>query len=133
MSFLFIFIKKLKFITMKYLYIIAAFLFTISTYAQKKPSFVKEGNLVVGTYYHDDGTVSQTGAYLDGKLHGKWISYNRDGEKVTEGNYTNGVKSGTWFFWDGKELSEVKYNNNQITTVISHNSSSNVVMNFRNN
>ena len=118
---------------MKYIYIIAAFLFTISTYAQKKPSFVKEGNLVIGTYYHDDGTVSQTGAYLDGKLHGQWISYNRDGEKVTQGTYTNGVKSGTWFFWDGKELSEVKYDNNQITTVISHNSSSNVVMNFRNN
>ena len=74
--------------------------------------------------------MSQTGTYKEGKLHGEWISFDNEGNKVAVGNYTKGVKTGKWFFWDGNELSEVNYSNNAIASIKTWESNSNVALNF---
>jgi hypothetical protein len=40
------------------------------------------------------------GAMLDGKRHGKWLFWYKDGKRQLEGDYLNGQKTGTWVKWD---------------------------------
>ena len=117
---------------MKYILIISALLVSAFSFAQNnyKPTFEKEGDLVKGTYFFDNGQVSQSGTYKEGKLHGEWISYNDEGDKVAVGNYSNGSKTGKWFFWDGEELSEVNYSKNEISSIKTNENNSNVAVNF---
>ena len=62
--------------------------------------------------------VSQTGTYnLDGKLQGKWLSFDTEGNKIVSANYDNGKKVGKWFYWNDKTLKEVDYTNNTIVSV----------------
>ncbi len=82
-----------------------------------EPKFEKEGDLIKGTFYYADGTVSQEGTYKDGELHGEWIAYDINGNKTSLANYTQGVKTGKWFFWNSDKLTEVDYENNQIAGV----------------
>ena len=96
----------------------------------KKPIFEKEGELVKGTFYHDNGEVSQQGFYLDKKLHGKWVAYDANGKKIALGQYENGKKTGKWFFWNNDQLSEVSYSNNTIAEVTTWSEKSEVVSNF---
>lgn len=95
-----------------------------------KPNFEKKGNIITGTFFYDNGTVKQEGTYnKDGKLHGEWIMYNTKGKKTAMGNYTNGEKTGKWFFWkSGEELVEVDYNNNQIADVTTWQNSNSVAI-----
>jgi len=106
---------------MKKTFIAIAFLvFTTLSYAQQKKEVKlnKEINLIEATYYHDNGEVSQEGTFdLAGKLHGEWISYNEEGDKISVGKYTNGLKTGKWVFWSGTDKKEVEYNNNAIASV----------------
>ena len=98
-----------------------AFILTVTlTYAQKERTLKlnKETNLIEATYYHDNGTVSQTGSYtIDGKLHGDWISFNSQGHKVVSATYNEGKKVGKWFYWNEDTLKEVDYTNNAIASV----------------
>ena len=97
-----------------------AFLIAVVSFAQEKRDLKlnKDTNLIDVVYYHDNGVVSQTGAYTtDGKLHGEWLSYNTDGKKQVSANYDNGTKVGKWFFWKEATLKEVDYNNNRIASV----------------
>ncbi|AVR45024.1 nicotinic acid mononucleotide adenyltransferase [Christiangramia fulva] len=111
--------------------ILAAALFAIGTTAMAqtapKPVFEKQGDLIKGTFYYDDGNIRQEGTYKDGKLHGEWISYNKDGEKTAIAQYNNGQKDGIWFFWSGDKLTEVNYDHNTIASVNSWESSSSLV------
>lgn len=78
----------------------------------------EETNLIEATYYHDNGVISQKGAFnLGRKLHGEWISYNDEGDKVALGSYKNGIKTGKWYFWEGDTMTEVEYENNAIASV----------------
>lgn len=78
----------------------------------------KETNLIEATYYHDNGMISQTGTFnLDGKLHGEWLSYDQNGQKIALGSYDNGLKTGKWYFWSGDSVKEVEYSNNSIASV----------------
>lgn len=100
--------------------ILAAFAFIICTTVAAqdiKPVFVKDGDLVKGTFYYEDGSISQEGTYKDGKLHGNWISFDKNGNKVAMANYENGEKTGKWFFWSEDKLTEVDYNENRIAEV----------------
>ncbi len=74
-------------------------------------------NTVKAVYFHDNGQVKQTGFYKDGKLHGKWTSYDLNGNKIAMGEYENGQKSGKWFFWNNAKLAEVDYNSSRIAEV----------------
>lgn len=106
---------------MKKILLFLAVIFTAgTTFSQTEPKLTlnKENNLIEATYYHTNGKVSQKGTFnLDKKLHGKWISYNEEGEKISIGNYTNGIKTGKWVFWSGTDKKEVEYSNNAIASV----------------
>jgi len=97
-----------------------------------KPTYEEiDNDKVKGTFYHENGKIQQQGFYKDGKLHGKWISYNVKGQKVAEGTYEKGTKIGTWFFYDGKTLSEISYNKNVIASIKTWDENSTVVANFK--
>ena len=114
------------------LIIILVLAFSIN-YAQEKRTIKlnKEKNLYEVVYYHDNGEVSQTGFFnKEGKLHGQWFSYCKEGNKIVSANYENGKKVGKWFYWDDQTLKEVDYDKNRIVTVNTWlNSANNVTSN----
>lgn len=98
-----------------------AILITTAINAQDvKPTFEKDGDLIKGTFYYEDGSVKQEGTYKDGKLHGEWISYEQNGKKNAIAQYKEGDKTGKWFFWANDILTEVDYNSNIIAEVKSY-------------
>jgi len=105
---------------MKNICLVFAFLITVVSFAQQKRDLKlnKDANLIEVTYYHDNGVVSQTGAYtLEGKLQGEWLSFNTEGKKIVSANYDNGVKVGKWFYWNDKTVKVVDYDKNEIASV----------------
>ncbi|WP_297334307.1 membrane-binding protein [Flavobacterium sp.] len=82
-----------------------------------KPKYEVVNQMVKATYYYDNGNVKQEGFYKDGKLHGKWISFNEDGTKQALGEYENGIKTGKWFFWNNVTLNEVDYTDSRVADV----------------
>ena len=93
-----------------------------SAFSQVKTEneFVKEGNVIKATLYHENGKVSQTGFYtLDNKLEGEWVSYDIQGNKTAVAHYDNGEKVGTWYFYQGNEIKEVIFSNSKIAKVTS--------------
>ncbi|WP_010523037.1 toxin-antitoxin system YwqK family antitoxin [Aquimarina agarivorans] len=117
---------------MKNIILFIALVASTFAFAQsEKPTYEIKGDLIEGTFYHENGKIQQQGLYNKaGKLHGEWKSFNAKGEKVAVGNYENGKKTGKWFFWDGSVLSEVDYSNNEIAAIKTHEDESNVVVNF---
>lgn len=111
-------IKHLKPTTMKKLLILGALAISGFAFAQvAKPVLEQEGNLVKATYYYDNGQIQQQGYFKDGKVEGKWVSYDQNGNKKSIGEYANGQKTGKWFFWNDKALSEVDYSNSRVASV----------------
>ncbi len=99
---------------------LVAFLIAVVSFGQQKRDLKlnKDTNLIEVVYYHDNGVVSQTGAYtLDGKLQGEWLSFDAAGNKVVSASYDNGKKVGKWFYWNDKTLKEVDYTRNAIVSV----------------
>jgi antitoxin component YwqK of YwqJK toxin-antitoxin module len=83
-----------------------------------KPKFVAVDNdMIQATYFYDNGQVKQEGVYLDGKLHGKWVSYNEDGTKQTSGEYNQGEKVGTWTFYNAATIKKVAFSNSRVASV----------------
>ncbi|MGB5553138.1 MAG: nicotinic acid mononucleotide adenyltransferase [Flavobacteriaceae bacterium] len=104
----------------KTLLLFAILFVSVVSYAQKQPELKlnEATNLIEATYFHDNGVVSQEGTFnLQKELHGKWISYNEEGERISIGNYTNGLKTGKWVFMSGDDKKEVEYSNNAIASV----------------
>lgn len=93
------------------------------------PKFEKEGDKIKATYFHANGAVAQQGYFLNEKLQGAWTMYNTEGEKIAMGNYAEGVKTGTWRFWDGEVVKEVNFDNNRIAAVEEAKSSQGLVKN----
>ncbi len=114
----YIFVEEVLTITpynMKNILIIAIALFTSMTFAQKEKSLTlnKETNQIDAVYYHNNGEVSQTGTFTaDGKLDGKWISFDEAGEKTTVAYYKEGKKVGKWIHFIDGEKKVVSYENN---------------------
>lgn len=80
--------------------------------------YEKKGDVTIATYFYEDGTVQQQGTFNEnGKLHGTWTSYDVNGDKLAVGNYTNGMKTGKWFFWTDNSLKEVDYVGSRIASV----------------
>lgn len=99
--------------------LITTLLITGAIYAQDiNPKFEKEGELIKGTFYYENGNVKQAGTYnAKGKLQGKWIAYDKAGKKTAVAQYTNGKKNGKWLFWNNGHLTKVNYSNNTIVNV----------------
>lgn len=115
---------------MKKLALIFAILFSIGVSAQEnKPLMEKQGDLTKATYFHDNGEIAQIGFYKNQKPHGEWIAFNSDGEKIAIGEYNLGVKTGKWFFWNEKQLSEVDYSNGRVANVTQWNNAESIVIN----
>lgn len=103
---------------MKKCVILVAILFSGILVAQEvNPELEAVGNKVKATYYYDNGNVQQEGFFKDGKLDGVWVSYDEKGNKTAVGEYVEGVKTGKWVFFNEKNLCEVAYENNKVSTV----------------
>ncbi|MBK8600886.1 MAG: membrane-binding protein [Flavobacterium sp.] len=103
---------------MKKFMIIGAVLISSMIFAQKgTPKLEVVDNMVKATYYYDNGKIQQEGFFKDGKLEGKWIAYDAQGNKLSVGEYSNGQKTGKWFFYNEAKLSQVDYTNNQVAYV----------------
>jgi len=104
----------------KIIFILVAFLGVSTMYAQeiKKNKFVANGDLIEATLYHDNGQIAQTGFYTkSNKLQGDWKSFDANGNKLAKALYENGKKVGTWFFYQGENLKEVVYKEQNIAQV----------------
>lgn len=118
----------------KILPLIAALFIITAIQAQdkiQKNTYVKNGDLIEATLYHDNGIISQKGFFTEnGDLTGLWMSYDREGNKTAKAFYDKGAKVGTWFFWKGNTLTEVSYENSRIAAVSTwENTGSRVVSN----
>lgn len=82
-----------------------------------KKELNQNGDLIEATFYYENGQVAQKGFYKNNKLHGEWIAYDQNGDKKAIGKYSEGIKTGKWFFWNGEELSEVDFENSRIASV----------------
>ncbi len=102
---------------MKKYMIIGAVLISGMIFAQKEPKLEVVGNLVKATYYYDNGQIQQEGFFKDGKLEGKWVAFDANGNQKSVGEYTNGEKTGKWIFSNGTKTSKVDYTDNQIALV----------------
>jgi antitoxin component YwqK of YwqJK toxin-antitoxin module len=106
---------------MKYIAVLLMFTLSLSgVYAQQKKvqKLNKETNLIEVTYYYNNDQISQQGTFnLEGKLHGNWISYDEQGEKIAEGSYRNGIKTGKWYFWSNDKVKEIIFDNNSIASI----------------
>jgi antitoxin component YwqK of YwqJK toxin-antitoxin module len=103
---------------MKKFIIIGAVLISSMIFAQKgTPKLEVVDKMVKATYYYDNGKIQQEGFFKDGKLEGKWIAYDAQGNKLSVGEYSNGQKTGKWFFYNEAKLSQVDYTNNQVAYV----------------
>ncbi len=102
-------------------YILIALVFigtTVSSQNLNQPKLETKGILTVATYFYDNGSVQQEGAFnKNGDLEGLWTSYDFEGNKLSQGNYSNGIKTGKWFFWTENSLKEVDYVDSKIINV----------------
>ena len=109
-------------------YIVIAFVFIgtiVSAQNKNQPKLETKGILTFATYFYDNGSVQQEGTFnKDGVLEGLWTNYDFEGNKLSQGNYSNGIKTGKWFFWTEDSLKEVDYVDSRITAVNEWNSKS---------
>ncbi len=115
---------------MKRAFLVLALVGSLALSAQTdEPKFEKEGNRLKGTYFYENGQISQTGYFVDGKLNGEWQMFDEEGNKLAMGTYTNGKKTGKWTFWEGEMVKEVDFNENKIASVVQKNAEGAVVKN----
>ena len=106
----------------KYILILAVLFIGSSVFAQentKKVKHVQKGDLIEATYFYANGNIEQQGTFNeDGKLHGLWVSYDINGNKMTSGKYENGHKVGKWTFYTGETVKEVDFDKSKISSVV---------------
>ena len=81
-----------------------------------EPKLEIVGQQVKATYFHDNGAIQQEGFFAEGKLNGKWTSYDQNGKIIAIAEYTNGLKSGKWLTYNNLSVNEVVYANNNIVS-----------------
>jgi len=84
--------------------------FYVLTFAQQP-----KGELILTTFYHDNGTVSSEGFLIDGKPDGYWKTYHPNGNLKSAGNRKLFELDSLWQFYDesGKLTVEINYRNGQ--------------------
>ena len=62
--------------------------------------------------YFSNGTQNEIRSYKEGEMHGRWITWNEQGQKIAEAEYQEGLKHGKWFVWndEGVLLYDMTYN-----------------------
>ena len=105
---------------MKKLILITLIFIGTTAYAQcsKQPKLEVKGDVTLATYFYENGAIQQEGTFnKNGALEGLWTSYDFKGDKLSQGNYSNGIKTGKWFFWTENSLKEVDFVNSKIMNV----------------
>lgn len=102
---------------MKNLSLALALLFAGLVTAQNNEKHEIVDQMVMSTYFHENGQLKTNGFYKNSKLHGTWTSYDEEGKKIAMGQYENGKKVGKWFFWTNGLLNEVDYNDYRIAEI----------------
>ncbi len=106
----------------KFLLVVALMVSGMVFSQNSNPVLEAEGELVKATYYYDNGKVQQVGYFKDGKLDGKWTSYDVNGDVQAIAEYTNGAKTGTWMYYSNSVcVNEVDFSNNKIVGVKTQN------------
>ena len=61
--------------------------------------------------YYDNGVLASRGRFRDGKMHGKWGFFRRDGSVMRTGEFKDGAQSGLWATWDksGRKVKETRF------------------------
>jgi len=54
----------------------------------------------VATYYYADGSIMETGNFINNEKHGQWLRWAETGAKIAEAFYSTGKKDGNWLIWD---------------------------------
>ena len=75
----------------KYIFIAFVFIGTIvSAQNKNQPKLETKGILTFATYFYDNGSVQQEGAFnKDGVLEGLWTNYDFEGNKLSHGAQKN--------------------------------------------
>lgn len=104
---------------MKKILVLVAVMFTGLGFSQKDELVLEaEGKLVKATYFYDNGNVQQVGHFKDGKLDGKWTSYEENGNVKSIAEYKDGEKFGKWMHYSNNVCtSEVSFSDNRIVAV----------------
>ena len=108
---------------MKKILLIAALFVSSFGFTQSiEPQLEVSGNLVKATYFHENGKVQQVGYFKDGKLEGKWNSYDVNGLLTVSANYSAGQKNGTWVYYNNTSLTkQIDYSKNSVVAVRDNN------------
>jgi len=53
-------------------------------------------------HYHKDGSLWAKGSLLNGKMHGHWVWFRKNGVKMRSGYFTNSKQTGKWTTYDQK-------------------------------
>lgn len=104
---------------MKKIFIILVLMISSLSFGQTiTPVLEAEGSLVKATYHYSNGAVQQVGYFKDGKLDGKWTSYDVNGNVKAIAEYTNGEKTGKWMYYSNSVcVNEVSFLDNRIVDV----------------
>ena len=65
--------------------------------------------------HYDNGNVRFRGANVDGKMHGLWEFFRRDGSLMRSGSFDHGAQIGAWRTYDrtGRVLKETDFSRGQ--------------------
>jgi len=114
-----------------YLLFFSIGLFSVAQ-TEQGPKLEVRGDMVLATYFHDNGTIHQQGFFSkDGNLNGLWTSYDPQGKKVSQGYYSNGIKTGQWLFWTEDTLKEVDFVDSKIINVSEWQQKSDLALNIK--
>ncbi len=94
--------------------------FTGSNRIEKTISVTKaDTNIYHGQYsaYHPNGKLYQTGTYILGQRDSLWLSYFDNGNKETEGFYSQGKEAGTWKYYKYDGTFSGQFNLDSIKTL----------------
>lgn len=74
----------------------------------------KQPNHIEKVSYYQNGQIFEQGTFnVAGKLDGHWTQYDKKGNVLVKGNFTNGKKTGVWLFWKANSLTEVTFVDNK--------------------
>ncbi len=89
-----------------------------SYYQDGQPADIIDFNAGKATYFHKNGKLQSEGKITqEMRQEGHWVLFYEDGTKNAEGNYVNGIKDGTWTWYDikGKKTDEQVFKNGSVT------------------
>ena len=101
----------------KILLFLALLTFTTGFTQQIEPKFEKQGELVKAIYFFENGSIKQMGFFHKDKLHGEWMSFDKDGNKTTIAHYNKGKKTGSWLVLTNGAVKQVTYKATKVIDV----------------